>query len=207
LGFGGLGGALKKTFAGVSIWRSAVRPVTETLSGAACSRGLPMRSRGGKQMQKISTCLWFDGKAEEAMNFYMSIFRNSKVVNVMRCGEAGPGPKGSVLAVTFELEGQEFIGLNGGPHYQFTPAISMFVKCGDQAEVDDYWEKLLAGGGKPMQCGWLTDKYGVSWQIVPTVLGEMLQDKDTVKSQRAMRAMMTMVKLDIAAMRKAFEGR
>jgi predicted 3-demethylubiquinone-9 3-methyltransferase (glyoxalase superfamily) len=158
-------------------------------------------------MQKISTCLWFDGKAEEAMNFYLSIFKNGKVTSVMRHGEAGPGPKGSVLAVTFELEGQEFMGLNGGPHYQFTPAISMFVKCQTQAEVDDYWEKLLAGGGKPQQCGWLTDRYGMSWQIVPTALGEMLQDKDAAKSQRAMQAMMKMVKLDIAALRKAFEGR
>jgi predicted 3-demethylubiquinone-9 3-methyltransferase (glyoxalase superfamily) len=158
-------------------------------------------------MQKISPCLWFDGKAEEAMNFYMSVFKNGKTVNVMRYGEAGPGPKGSVLAVTFELEGREFIGLNGGPQFQFTPAISMFVKCQTQAEIDDYWEKLLAGGGKTQQCGWLTDKYGVSWQIVPTVLGEMLQDKDAAKSQRAMQAMMKMVKLDIAALKKAYEGK
>jgi predicted 3-demethylubiquinone-9 3-methyltransferase (glyoxalase superfamily) len=158
-------------------------------------------------MQKISTCLWFDGKAEEAMNFYMSVFKNGKVANVMRYGEAGPGPKGSVLAVTFELEGQEFIGLNGGPDFQFTPAISMFVKCQTQAEVDDYWEKLLAGGGKPQHCGWLTDKYGVSWQIVPSVLGDMLRDKDAAKSQRAMQAMLQMVKLDIAVLKKAFEGR
>jgi predicted 3-demethylubiquinone-9 3-methyltransferase (glyoxalase superfamily) len=156
-------------------------------------------------MQKIATCLWFDGKAEEAMNFYMSIFMNTKVVNVMRYGEAGPGPKGSVLAVTFELEGQEFIGLNGGPHYQFTPAISMFVKCATQAEVDHYWDKLLAGG-KPMQCGWLTDKYGVSWQIVPTALGEMLQDKDAKKAQRVMEAMLQMVKLDLPTLKKAYEG-
>jgi len=167
--------------------------------------GLPML-RKEEAMQKITSCLWFDGKAEEAMKFYMSIFKNGKVVNVMRYGEAGPGPKGSVLAVTFELEGQEFIALNGGPHYTFTPAISMFVKCQTQAEVDDYWEKLLAGGGKPMQCGWLTDKYGVSWQIVPTVLGDMLQSKDAAKSQRAMQAMMKMVELDIAGLKKAFEG-
>lgn len=157
-------------------------------------------------MQKISTCLWFDGKAEEAMKFYLSIFKNGKVVNVMHYGEAGPGPKGSVLAVTFELEGQEFIGLNGGPQSQFTPAISMFVKCQTQAEVDDYWEKLLAGGGKPQQCGWLTDKFGVSWQIVPTALGDMLRDKDAKKAQRAMQAMMQMVKLDIAALKKAYDG-
>ena len=157
-------------------------------------------------MQKITPCLWFDGKAEEAMKFYMSIFKNAKVVSVMRCGEAGPGPKGSVLAVTFELEGQEFMGLNGGPEYHFTPAISMFVKCKTQAEVDDYWEKLQAGGGKPVRCGWLTDKYGVSWQIVPTALGEMLQDKDAAKAQRVMRAMMQMVKLDVAALEKAYRG-
>jgi len=156
--------------------------------------------------QKITPCLWFDGKAEEAMNFYLSIFKNGKVVSVMRHGEAGPGPKGSVLAVTFELEGQEFMGLNGGRHYSFTPAISMFVKCRDQAEVDHYWENLMAGGGKPMQCGWLTDKYGVFWQIVPTALGEMLQDKDPAKAKRAMEAMMQMVKLDIAALRKAHAG-
>ena len=156
--------------------------------------------------QKITPCLWFDGKTEEAMNFYLSIFKNGKVVSVMRHGEAGPGPKGSVLAVTFELEGQEFMGLNGGRHYSFTPAISMFVKCRDQAEVDHYWENLMAGGGKPMQCGWLTDKYGVFWQIVPTALGEMLQDKDPAKAKRAMEAMMQMVKLDIAALRKAHAG-
>ena len=158
-------------------------------------------------MQKISTCLWFDGKAEEAMNFYLSIFKNGKVANVMRNGAAGPGQKGSVLAVTFELEGREFIGLNGGPHYQFTPAISMFVKCQTQAEVDDYWERLLAGGGKPQQCGWLTDKYGMSWQIVPAALGEMLQDKDAAKANRAMQAMTQMVKLDIAALQKAYDGK
>src|SRR5262249_47724437 len=147
-----------------------------------------------------------DGKAEEGMKFYMSTFKNAKVVNVMHCGEAGPGPKGSVLAVTVELEGQEFMGLNGGPHYSFTPAISMFVKSATQAGGDDYWEKLLAGGRKPMQCGWLTDKDGVARQIVPTVFGELLQSKDAEKSQRAMKAMMQMVKLDIAALRKAYEG-
>ena len=157
-------------------------------------------------MQKITPCLWFDGKAEEAMKFYLSIFKNGKVTNVMHYGEAGPGPKGSVLAVTFELEGQEFMGLNGGSGYHFTPAISMFVKCKTQAEVDHYWEKLLAGGGKPVQCGWLTDKYGVSWQIVPAALGDMLQDKDAVKAQRAMQAMMKMVKLDIAVLEKAYQG-
>jgi two-component system sensor histidine kinase QseC len=156
-------------------------------------------------MQKISACLWFDGKAEEAANFYVSIFKDSRIVDVMRCGEAGPWPKGSVLAVTFLLQGQAFMALNGGPQYSFTPAISFFVKCETQAEVDYFWEKLLAGGGKPVQCGWLTDKYGVSWQIVPTVLPEMLQNKDAAKAQRAMQAMMQMVKLDIAALKKAYE--
>jgi predicted 3-demethylubiquinone-9 3-methyltransferase (glyoxalase superfamily) len=123
----------------------------------------------------------------------------------MRYGEAGPGPKGSVLAVTFELDGQEIIALNGGPHFQFSPAISLFVKCQTQAEVDHFWDKLSAGG-KTMQCGWLTDRYGIAWQIVPTALGEMLQDKDAAKSQRAMQAMLQMTKLDIAALRKAYEG-
>ncbi len=157
-------------------------------------------------MQKVAPCLWFDDNAEEAMGFYMSVFKGGKVVNAMRYGDAGPGPKGSLLAATFEIEGQEFMVLNGGPHYQFTPAISLFVKCTTQAEIDDYWEKLLAGGGKPMQCGWITDKYGVSWQIVPTALGEMLQDKDAAKADRVMRAMLQMVKLDIAALKKAYAG-
>jgi|SRR6185295_19382887 len=158
-------------------------------------------------MQKISPFLWFDGKAEEAANFYVSIFRNSKIASVMHYGEAGPGPKGSVMGVTFQLDGQEFMAINGGPQFTFSPAISFFVKCETQAEIDHFWDKLLAGGGKTQQCGWLTDKYGVTWQIVPTVLGELLQSKDAGKSQRAMRAMLQMVKLDIAALQKAFEGR
>jgi predicted 3-demethylubiquinone-9 3-methyltransferase (glyoxalase superfamily) len=157
-------------------------------------------------MQKIKPCLWFDGQAEEAMNFYMSVFKNSKLVHVLRCGEAGPGPKGALLGATFQLDGQEIMVLNGGPQFHFTPAISLFVNCETQAEIDDYWDKLLAGG-KAQQCGWLTDKYGVSWQIVPTVLGALLQSKDAEKSQRAMRAMMQMIKLDIAALQKAFDGR
>ena len=128
-------------------------------------------------MQRIATCLGFDGKAEEAMHFYTSIFRNSKVGDVTRYGEAGPGEQGSVLAVTFEIEGQEFMGLNGGPMYTFSPAISFSVKCETQEEVDYFWDKLLADG-QPQQCGWLTDRFGVSWQIVPTVLVEMLKDKD-----------------------------
>jgi len=157
-------------------------------------------------MQKIAPCLWFDGKAEEAMNFYTSIFKNSKVGNVMRYGDAGPGQKGTVMSATFELEGQEFMALNGGPMFTFSPAISFFVKCETQEEVDDLWAKFLEGG-EPQQCGWLTDKFGVSWQIVPTILGEMLQDKDAEKATRIMQAMLKMVKLDIKLLKQAYEQR
>jgi predicted 3-demethylubiquinone-9 3-methyltransferase (glyoxalase superfamily) len=155
-------------------------------------------------MQKITPFLWFDGKAEEAMTFYTSIFRNSKVGTVTRYGEAGPGKKGSVMSAIFELEGQEFYALNGGPMFSFTPAVSFFVKCATQEEVDYYWDRLSAGG-KIQQCGWLQDQFGLSWQIVPTILGEMLQDKDAGKAQRVMRAMMQMVKLDIGLLKKAYE--
>jgi predicted 3-demethylubiquinone-9 3-methyltransferase (glyoxalase superfamily) len=155
-------------------------------------------------MDKIAACLWFDSNAEEAVNFYTSIFRNSRIGDVLRYGEAGPGPKGSVLSMTFELEGREFIVLNGGPAFTFSPAISFFVKCETQAEVDTLWAKLMEGGGKPQQCGWLTDRFGVSWQIVPTVLGKMLQDKDAAKSKRVMEAMLKMVKLDIALLEDAY---
>jgi predicted 3-demethylubiquinone-9 3-methyltransferase (glyoxalase superfamily) len=157
-------------------------------------------------MRKITPFLWFDGRAEEAMNFYLSIFKNSKAVSISRCGEGGPGPRGSVMSATFELEGQTFIALNGGPHYQFTPAISFFVNCQTQEEVDHYWDKLLEDGGKPLQCGWLTDKFGLTWQIVPTALGDMLASKDGEKSKRVMQAMMQMVKLDIATLKRAYEG-
>jgi predicted 3-demethylubiquinone-9 3-methyltransferase (glyoxalase superfamily) len=156
-------------------------------------------------MQKIATCLWFDGKAEEAANFYTSVFPGSRIVEVLRYGEAGPGPAGSVLTVTFELLGAEYLGLNGGPMYQFTPAMSILVKCETQAEVDDYWNKLLEGG-RPMQCGWLTDRFGVSWQIAPAKLLEMHQDKDPAKAARVMRAMMKMVKLDLAELERAYRG-
>ena len=157
-------------------------------------------------MQKIAPFLWFDGKAEEAMNFYTSIFKNSKVGNVMRYGDAGPGPKGTVMSATFKIEGQEFMALNGGPMFTFSPAISFFVKCETQGEVDALWAKLSAGG-KTQQCGWLQDKFGVSWQIVPTVLGAMLQDKDPQKSKRVMEAMLKMVKLDIKLLKQAYEQR
>ncbi|MCK6449509.1 MAG: VOC family protein [Alphaproteobacteria bacterium] len=155
-------------------------------------------------MQKIAPCLWFDGKAEEAANFYVSIFRDAKVGDVMRFGEAGPGPKGSVLSVTFQLEGQEFIALNGGPQFAFTPAISLFVKCETQDEVDDLWRRL-SEGGQTQRCAWLTDKYGVSWQIVPTVLGRMLADRNPARSKRVMEAMLAMDKIDIAALERAYD--
>ena len=154
-------------------------------------------------MKKITPCLWFDGNAEEAMNFYISIFKNFKVGEVMRYGDAGPGPKGSVLTVAFELEGQEFIALNGGPMYQFSPAVSFFVNCDTQEEIDEFWEKL-SEDGQTQQCGWLTDKYGVTWQIVPRMLGTMLQDEDAAKSKRVMQAMLKMTKLDIALLQQAY---
>lgn len=156
-------------------------------------------------MQKITPCLWFDNNAEEAVNFYISIFKDSKILNTMYYGEGGHMPVGAVLSITFELNGQEFISLNGGPHYKFTPAISMFVKCESQQEVDHYWEHLMKDG-REERCGWLTDKYGVSWQVVPTVLGEMLRDKDPERAKRVMNAMLQMVKLDIAALKNAYDG-
>jgi predicted 3-demethylubiquinone-9 3-methyltransferase (glyoxalase superfamily) len=155
-------------------------------------------------MQKITPFLWFDGKAEEAANFYVSIFKNSKILSVGRYGDAGPGPKGSAMSVTFQLDGQDFFALNGGPHFTFTPAISFFVNCQTQEEVDDLWEKLSAGGEKN-RCGWLTDKYGLSWQIIPSILSELLQSKDAGKSSRTMKAMMQMGKIDIKALQEAAE--
>jgi predicted 3-demethylubiquinone-9 3-methyltransferase (glyoxalase superfamily) len=152
--------------------------------------------------QKITPCLWFDGNAEEAMNHYVSIFANAKIVSVTRYGEAGPGPVGSVMVGTFQLEGQEFLALNGGPAFQFTEAISLSVDCETQAEVDRLWTKLSAGGA-PGQCGWLKDKFGVSWQIVPRVLVELLQNPDPAKSKRVMQAMLAMTKLDIAQLKRA----
>ncbi|MCI0431723.1 MAG: VOC family protein, partial [Rhodospirillales bacterium] len=147
-------------------------------------------------MQKITPFLWFDNNAEEAIDFYLSIFKNSRIVNMTRYGEAGPGPKGTVMTATFQLDGQEFVALNGGPQFTFSPAISFVVRCETQQEIDELWEKLSAGGEKN-KCGWLRDKYGLSWQIVPPVLIEMLSDKDPGKSQRVMKAMLQMDKLDI----------
>jgi predicted 3-demethylubiquinone-9 3-methyltransferase (glyoxalase superfamily) len=156
-------------------------------------------------MQKISPFLWFNNNAEEAAHFYTNIFNNSRIGSVMRFGDAGPGPKGSVMGISFELEGQEFKALNGGPVFTFTPAISLFVDCETQEEVDNLWTRL-GEGGEPQQCGWLKDKFGVSWQIVPLALGRMLQDPDAAKSTRVMQAMMRMVKLDIAELERAYRG-
>jgi predicted 3-demethylubiquinone-9 3-methyltransferase (glyoxalase superfamily) len=157
-------------------------------------------------VQKIIPFLWFDGKAEEAMNFYVSIFKNSKIMSVTRCGDKGPGPKGSVMTATFQLEGQQFYALNGGPMFTFSPAISFFVNCETQQAVDELWERLSEGGEK-QRCGWLKDKYGVSWQIIPTVLGEMLQDKDPERSSKVMQAMLQMDKIDIETLRRAYGKR
>ena len=156
-------------------------------------------------MQKITPFLWFDSNAEEAANFYTAIFKNSHILGVARYGEAGPGPKGTVMTVTFQLEGQQFIALNGGPHYTFSPAISLFVNCETQAEVDQLWEKLSAGR-KEVQCGWLQDKFGVSWQIIPKALMELMSDKDPGKSQRVFKAMLQMTKIDITGLKRAYRG-
>jgi predicted 3-demethylubiquinone-9 3-methyltransferase (glyoxalase superfamily) len=155
-------------------------------------------------MQKITPFLWFDNNAEEAIQFYNSIFKISKMVSVTRYGEGGPAPKGTLMSATFELEGQRFMALNGGPQFNFTPAISLFVNCEMQEEVDELWEKL-SEGGKEGRCGWLEDKYGVSWQIIPTILGEMLQNKDAGKAKNVMEAMLQMDKIDIKALKMAYE--
>jgi predicted 3-demethylubiquinone-9 3-methyltransferase (glyoxalase superfamily) len=155
-------------------------------------------------MQKITPFLWFDNNAEEAVNHYLAVFKNSKINKVLRCGDAGPGPKGSILTIAFQLEGQDFIALNGGPIFKFTEAISLSVDCKSQQEVDDLWEKLSDGGQKS-QCGWLKDKFGLSWQVVPSALVEMLQDQDAEKAKRVMAAMMQMSKIDIAILKQAYD--
>ena len=156
-------------------------------------------------MQKIVTFLWFDNQAEEAANFYVSLFSNSRVTSVSRYGEGGPGPKGTAMTVGFELEGQNFIALNGGPQFRFTPATSIFVSCETQQEVDELWDKLLAGGGQKSRCGWLQDKYGLSWQIIPTALGKLLSGPDPEKSKRAMQAMLQMDKIDIQRLQQVYD--
>ena len=156
-------------------------------------------------MQRITPFLWFDNQAEEAAKFYVSIFKNSKIGKVSRYGDAGPGPKGTVLTVSFELQGQQFIALNGGPKFKFSPAVSFVVNCETQQEIDAYWEKLSAGG-RIDQCGWLSDKYGLSWQIVPASLGELMSSKDPERSGRVMKALLQMKKLDIEVLKRASDG-
>lgn len=154
---------------------------------------------------RITTFLTFDGRAEEAVAFYTSIFDNSRILDSTRYGEAGPEPEGSFMSATFELDGQEFIALNGGPSFSFSQGISLFVSCETQEEVDTYWEKL-SEGGEPGPCGWLTDKFGVSWQVVPRALGELLGDPDPQKSARVMEAMLQMGKIEIEGLRRAYDG-
>jgi predicted 3-demethylubiquinone-9 3-methyltransferase (glyoxalase superfamily) len=164
----------------------------------------PLRRYNQLTMQKITPFLWFNDQAEEAVNYYISIFKNSKIGKVSRYGEGSPGRPGTVMTITFELDGQTFIALNGGPVFKFTEAVSFFVNCQTQAEVDELWEKLSEGGEKG-QCGWLKDRYGLSWQIVPTALGEMLQNKDAAKAKRAMQAMLQMKKIDLEKLKQAME--
>jgi predicted 3-demethylubiquinone-9 3-methyltransferase (glyoxalase superfamily) len=157
-------------------------------------------------MPRITPCLWFDSQAEAAAKFYVSIFKNSTIVSKSHYGENGPGPKGRVLTVAFRLDGQEFIGLNGGPAFKFTEAISMTVNCSNQQEVDRFWKRLTAGGGEESQCGWLKDKFGLSWQVVPRILPKMLVDKDPAKRERVMQAVLQMKKLEIATLKRAYAG-
>lgn len=156
--------------------------------------------------QKITPCLWLDFKAEEAVAHYLSVFGNGRIVSTTRYGDAGPGPKGAVMTILFEIEGQKILALNGGPQFAFTPAISLIVDCGSQEEVDRLWDGLCAGG-KPGQCGWLTDKFGVSWQIVPGILTKIMQSGDAAGVERFTKALMPMTKLDIATLQRAFEGK
>ena len=156
--------------------------------------------------QKIVPFLWFNNNLEEATEFYTSVFRNAEVKNVRRYGPEGPGPQGSVMTATFIIEGQEFYALNGGPQFSFTPAISFFIKCETQTEVDYLWEQL-SKGGRPDRCGWLQDKFGLSWQVIPNILGELLGDKDPLKAGRVMHAMMGMTKIDIEGLKRAYEGK
>jgi predicted 3-demethylubiquinone-9 3-methyltransferase (glyoxalase superfamily) len=171
---------------------------------AAQAASLLLPERSQSRMNKITPFLWFDNQAEEAMNFYVSIFKNSKTGTITRYGEGAPVAKGTVMTASFQLDGQDFMALNGGPLFKFTEAVSFFVNCETQEEVDELWEKLSAGG-EPGRCGWLKDKYGLSWQIIPSVLGELMRDKDPEKSKRVMQAMLQMNKLDIAGLKRAYE--
>jgi predicted 3-demethylubiquinone-9 3-methyltransferase (glyoxalase superfamily) len=157
-------------------------------------------------MQKITPFLWFDEEAEQAMEFYTSVFEDSKVIGVSRYGEAGPGEPGTVMIATFEIEGQRFTALNGGPRFKFTEAISFVVDCETQEEVDYLWQSLTAGGGEESMCGWLRDKYGLSWQVVPRILGELMEDEDREKAKRVTEAMLGMRKIEIAELQRAYEG-
>jgi predicted 3-demethylubiquinone-9 3-methyltransferase (glyoxalase superfamily) len=192
-------------YVGVLIWGGLFLRDDRLRALSRCEVAQYEVAKEENDMKKITPFLWFEDKAEEAANFYTSIFKNSKILNIARYGEAGPGPKGTVMTVTFQLEGQEFMGLNGGPHYTFSPAISFFVNCETQAEVDELWEKLSAGGRED-RCAWLQDKFGVSWQIVPKALLELIQDKDPVKSQRVFKAMLQMIKIDIEGLKRAYRG-
>jgi predicted 3-demethylubiquinone-9 3-methyltransferase (glyoxalase superfamily) len=179
-----------------------VKKTTRRKAAPAAKRKITPAATGSKQ--KIAPFLWFDGQAEEAAKFYVSIFKNSKVVSMHRMGEGGPVPKGTVMSATFVLEGQTFHALNGGPMFKFTPAISFFVNCETQGEVDRFWEKLSSGGAKE-PCGWVRDRFGVSWQVIPTVLGRFMGDKDPRKAGAVMQAMMQMTKIDIKALEKAYK--
>jgi predicted 3-demethylubiquinone-9 3-methyltransferase (glyoxalase superfamily) len=172
-----------------------------TQTGTASSR----TPASQPEPQKITTFLWYDGKAEEAVNFYTSVFKNSKTHNIVRYGESGPGAKGSVMIIDFELDGEQFTAINGGPEFKFTEAISLVVHCQTQEEVDYYWEKL-AEGGQHIECGWLKDKYGLAWQIVPEIFLELLRTSDEKTKDRVMKAMMTMKKLDIKQIQEAAKG-
>ena len=164
-------------------------------------------TRSQPATQKITTFLWFDNNAKEAVDFYVSVFKNSKVLNTTYYGDSGAGPKGSVMTVDFELDGQRFTALNGGPTFKFTEAISLVVNCDSQQEVDYFWEKLSSDGGKEVECGWVKDKYGLSWQIVPTILWQLFESGDQAKTDRIMKAVMTMKKLDVEELKKAAEGK
>lgn len=155
-------------------------------------------------MQKITPFLWFDNNVEEAVQFYTSVFKNTKAGSITRYGDAGPAPKGTVLTASITIEGQEFVFLNGGPQFKFTEAVSFMILCDSQQEIDNLWEKLTSGGGQPSQCGWLKDKFGLSWQVVPSKLNEMLRDKDAAKANRVMQALLTMAKIDLPKLEEAY---